>query len=93
VKRVPGPVLLLCDACCDNSGTVKEMIKSGGCTCDVCGWSCKCCLDGGRQFVNRVPVSLIPEEGWAWLQRKNEVSNRPLDWEALFAGTADKRFG
>lgn len=78
--------LLMCDGCCDNSGTVKEMVKTGGCTCDVCGWATKCSLDDDRQFVNRIPVGLIPDEGWAWLQRKNEDSVRPLDWEWLFAG-------
>ncbi len=78
-----GVVLRLCDRCCDNSGTLKEMIKSGGCTCDVCGWSCKCVGEECRQFINRVPVRLIPAEGWAWLQATNEASLLPLDWERL----------
>lgn len=78
-----GAVLLMCDGCCDNSGTAKEMVKSGGCTCDVCGFSCQCVGDDCRQFVNRIPVRLIPADGWAWLQFKNEESNRPLDWQRL----------
>ncbi len=76
--------LRLCDACCDNSGTAKEMVKTGGCTCDVCGWSCKCCGDLDKQFVNRIAVRNIPEDGWRYLQKKNEQSLVPLNWEALF---------
>jgi hypothetical protein len=79
------PILLMCDACCDNSGTAKEMIKSGGCTCDVCGFSCRCAGDDCRQFVNRIPVRLIPPDGWDYLQDKNEESNTRLDWQRLFA--------
>lgn len=77
--------LLLCDACCDGSGTAKEMVKTGGCTCDVCGWACKCCGDDGKQFVNRVAVRCIPEGGWPFLERRNALSLRPLNWEKLFA--------
>jgi hypothetical protein len=77
--------LLLCDSCCDHSGTAKEMIKSGGCTCDICGFSCLCVGDECRQFANRIPVRLIPDEGWEYLQAKNEKSNIPLDWERLFS--------
>lgn len=82
---MPRAFLLLCDACCDRAGVLKECLKTGGCTCDICGWSCSCVL-GGRQFVNHIPVGCIPPEGWVWLQRKNEDSLQPLDWEALFAG-------
>jgi hypothetical protein len=82
-RNDPG-YLMLCDGCCDNSGTTKEMVKTGGCTCDICGWACKCCGDDGKQFVNRVPVRVIPEEGWAYLQWKNRRSLVPLDWETLF---------
>ncbi|MGE4299503.1 MAG: hypothetical protein AB7E47_15915 [Desulfovibrionaceae bacterium] len=81
----PYTYILMCDACCDNSGTLKEMLKTGGCTCDICGWACRCAGDDCKQFINKVPVHLIPDEGWAYLQRKNEESNRPIDWEALFA--------
>lgn len=77
--------LKLCDACCDASGTLKEMRKTGGCTCDICGWSCQCCLDDGKQFVNRIPVRLIPSDGWSALEERNRLSLAPLDWEALFA--------
>ena len=76
--------LLLCDSCCDNSGTVKEMIKRGGCTCDVCGWSCKCSGDDCKQYINKIPTRLIPSGGWEYLHKKNEESTRPLDWQALF---------
>ncbi|WP_243544619.1 hypothetical protein [Pseudodesulfovibrio tunisiensis] len=76
--------LRLCDACCDASGTAKEMFKTGGCTCDICGWACKCCGDQGRQFVNSIPVRVIPDQGWAALQERNRRSLLPLDWEALF---------
>lgn len=76
-------VLLMCDACCDNSGSPREMIKSGGCTCEVCGFSCRCLGDDCRQFVNRIPVRLIPDEGWGYLQYKNDESNSPLDWPRL----------
>jgi len=31
--------LNICDACCDRIGALKEVFKSGGCTCDICGWS------------------------------------------------------
>lgn len=79
-----GDYLLLCDGCCDQSGTAKELVKSGGCTCDVCGWACKCCGDDGKQFVNRIPVRVIPKEGWPVLERRNALSLRPLDWEAMF---------
>lgn len=78
--------VLLCDTCCDRSGTLKELIKTGGCTCDICGWSCMCSGDAGKQYVNRVPLSLIPPEGWDYLHRTNERNSRPLDWERLFAG-------
>jgi hypothetical protein len=67
------------------------MIKTGGCTCDICGctcdicgWACKCCGDDGRQFVNKVLVRTIPAEGWAYLQWRNARSLVPLDWERLF---------
>lgn len=76
--------LKLCDRCCDNSGTLKELIKSGGCTCDICGWSCKCSGDDCKQYINRTPVHLIPEDGWDYLQRKNEENNRPLNWQEIF---------
>lgn len=82
--------LRLCDACCDRAGVLKECLKTGGCTCDICGWSCSCVL-GGRQFINHIPVGCIPPEGWSWLQRKNEESLAPLDWEALFAGLRSGR--
>jgi transcription elongation factor Elf1 len=78
--------LLLCDTCCDNSGTLKELVKTGGCTCDVCGWSCQCAGDAAKQYVNRISVGLIPDEGWDYLQRKNEENLNPVNWEALFAG-------
>jgi len=77
--------LMLCDACCDNSGTAKEMMKTGGCTCDICGWACKCCGDDGKQFVNKIAVRNIPAEGWEFLQWKNARSLIPLNWEKLFA--------
>jgi hypothetical protein len=80
--------LRLCDACCDNSGTLKEMIKTGGCTCDVCGWSCQCSADGSKQYVNRIPARIIPDEGWPYLQRKNEHSLRPIDWAAFYTRRA-----
>ncbi len=79
------PYLLLCDSCCDNSGTLKELIKTGGCTCDVCGWSCKCVGEECREFINRIPIAIISDTGWEYLQQKNSSSNQPLDWEALFA--------
>ncbi|MDD3310549.1 hypothetical protein [Pseudodesulfovibrio sp.] len=83
--------LRLCDACCDLSGTAKEMVKTGGCTCDICGFSCKCCGDDGKQFVNRIPVRVIPDDGWPELQRRNAKSLLPLDWQALFTlGRADE---
>lgn len=83
--------LRLCDACCDKSGTAKELMKTGGCTCDICGWSCSCCGGDGRQFVNMIPARVIPEDGWLWLQRKNEEGLQPLDWERLFSyGREDK---
>lgn len=78
------PRLRLCDACCDNSGTAKEMVKTGGCTCDICGWACKCCGGDGRQFVNNVLVRTIPAEGWAYLQWRNSRSLVPLNWQRLF---------
>ena len=76
---------MLCDACCDNSGTAKEMMKTGGGTCDICGWACKCCGDDGKQFVNKIAVRNIPAEGWEFLQWKNARSLIPLNWEKLFA--------
>jgi len=90
MKHIPGykklsrETLLLCDSCCDNSGTVKELIKTGGCTCDICGWSCQCSGDKAKQYVNRIHLSLIPDEGWSYLHRKNAESSRPLVWEELF---------
>ena len=83
-KQTGSPHLRLCDACCDNSGTNKEMVKTGGCTCDICGWACKCCGDDGKQFVNKVLVRTIPADGWAYLQWRNSRSLVPLDWERLF---------
>ena len=85
-QAAPGAVLKLCDNCCDRSGTVKEMVKTGGCTCDICGWSCMCSGDAGKQYVNRIPVRLIPDEGWGYLQARNARSLIPMDWEALFEG-------
>nr|WP_321513331.1 hypothetical protein [uncultured Pseudodesulfovibrio sp.] len=82
-KTDPG-YLRLCDGCCDNSGTAKEAIKTGGCTCDICGWACKCCGDDNRQFVNKVQVCVIPNDGWDYLQWKNRQSLRPINWEQLF---------
>jgi hypothetical protein len=85
MKRENDPgYLLLCDGCCDNSGTAKEMVKTGGCTCDICGWACKCCGDDGKQFINRIPVRVIPADGWVYLQWRNRRSLAPLDWERLF---------
>lgn len=84
---MPGAVLLLCDTCCDNAGAIKECLKSGGCTCDICGWSCSCVL-GGRQFINTVPVGCIPDGGWAYLQTKNADSLVPINWESFFTGLA-----
>lgn len=86
MRTKPRSFLLLCDACCDNSGTLKEMVKTGGCTCDVCGWACKCCRDAGKQFVNRVDPRTIPAEGWDYLQMKNSKSLVPLNWQRLFSG-------
>ena len=85
-KRLPIARLRLCDACCDRSGTAKEMVKSGGCTCDICGFSCGCCGDDAKQFVNLVPVRVISDEGWRWLQARNARSLEPLDWVRLFTG-------
>jgi len=83
-RKTPTVFLRLCDGCCDKAGTVKELIKTGGCTCDICGWSCKCCGDDARQFVNRIPVNVIGEEGWECLQSRNRDSLSPLNWEVLF---------
>jgi hypothetical protein len=79
--------LLLCDTCCDRSGAPKEIFKSGGCTCDVCGFSLCCVGDDCRQFVNRIPVRLVPEEGWPVLQARNEDGLRPIDRQKLFQET------
>lgn len=85
MNTTTGPgYLRLCDSCCDKSGTAKEMVKTGGCTCDICGWSCKCCGDDGKQYVNLIPVRVIPEDGWDYLMRRNDQSLRPLNWELLF---------
>lgn len=78
--------LRLCDHCCDRSGTAKEMVKTGGCTCDICGFSCGCCGDAAKQYVNLVPVRVISGEGWSWLQERNARSLEPLDWVRLFTG-------
>lgn len=85
--------LRLCDACCDNSGTAKEMVKTGGCTCDICGWACKCCGDDGKQFVNRVAVRTIPDDGWDYLQEKNRQNLMPINWERLFNYGRDEKDG
>lgn len=78
-------VLRICDRCCDISGTAKEMVKTGGCTCDICGWACSCCGgEDGRQFVNKIPIRVIPEEGWEFLERRNRQSLVPLDWVRVF---------
>lgn len=66
------------------------MVKTGGCTCDICGWTCKCCGDDGKQFVNRIPVRVILEEGWEYLQWKNKQSLMPLNWEKLFELSRDQ---
>lgn len=76
--------LRLCDACCDKAGILKEALKSGGCTCDVCGWACKCCGDDGRQLVNRIAVRTISQDAWLVLQERNHRSLKPLNWEELF---------
>lgn len=31
--------LNICDACADRIGLLKEVLKTGGCTCDICGFS------------------------------------------------------
>ena len=79
------PSLRLCDGCCDAAGAAKEMKKTGGCTCDVCGWACSCCGgEDGVQFINRIPARCIPSDGWEALQERNRRSLVPLDWERLF---------
>lgn len=81
----PSATLLLCDACCDKAGVLKELIKTGGCTCDVCGWACACCGgEDGRQFVNSIPARVIPAEAWPVLQERNRASLSPIDWEKVF---------
>lgn len=30
--------LNICDGCADCIGVVKEIFKTGGCTCDICGF-------------------------------------------------------
>ena len=56
--------LSICDFCCDRMGIFKEVFKTGGCTCDICGWSCHCALNERNNFVNSVRVDLIPDNGW-----------------------------
>jgi len=89
MKSTPSARLRLCDACCDKAGILKEMVKTGGCTCDICGFSCKCCgMDPearGKQYVNSILVRVIPDMAWAVLQERNRRSLVPLDWERLFA--------
>lgn len=81
----PRAHLLVCDACCDAAGLPKELIKSGGCTCDICGWACACCRDAGRQFINSLHVRLIGGASWDVLQERNAGADAPLDWQALAA--------
>jgi hypothetical protein len=76
--------LLLCDGCCDAGGILKEAKKTGGCTCDVCGFACACCGDPDHQYINRIAVRTIPDNAWGPLQVRNERSLTPLDWEELF---------
>ncbi|MFW5837951.1 MAG: hypothetical protein ACOCVM_08065 [Desulfovibrionaceae bacterium] len=78
--------LLLCDGCCDAGGIFKEAQKTGGCTCDVCGFACACCSDPEirHQYINRIAVRTIPAEAWTALQERNQRSLTPLDWEKLF---------
>jgi hypothetical protein len=79
------PTLRLCDACCDKSGTLKELVKTGGCTCDVCGFAAQYCGgEGMPQFINMIHARLIPDEGWPVLQNRNADAGEELDWEALF---------
>ncbi|SKA90941.1 hypothetical protein SAMN02745704_02267 [Paucidesulfovibrio gracilis DSM 16080] len=81
--------LRLCDACCDKAGILKEMVKTGGCTCDVCGFACKCCGSDpearGKQYINNIAVHVIPQSAWAVLQERNQRSLQPMDWQRLFA--------
>ncbi len=35
----PMKYLKICDKCADRIGVVKEVFKTGGCTCDICGFS------------------------------------------------------
>ncbi|MGE4557651.1 MAG: hypothetical protein AB7D07_12595 [Desulfovibrionaceae bacterium] len=76
--------LLLCDACCDAGGVLKEARKTGGCTCDVCGFACACCGDPDHQYINRIAVRNIPGEAWPVLQRRNQRSLAPVEWERIF---------
>lgn len=81
---MPTAYLRICDACCDNAGTNKEVFKTGGCTCDICGWACKCAGDDCKQFINKVQAKHIPSAGWSYLQHKNAQANIPFDWEEVF---------
>ena len=76
--------LRMCDGCCDASGTARESIKRGGCTCDICGFSCSWCGIDGKHSINLIPARLIAPEGWLELQQRNERSLEPLDWQSIF---------
>lgn len=68
--------LNICDSCSDRIGVVKEVFKTGGCTCDICGFAFPCARDGDKSTVSRTPIHLIPEEGWHWIHKKIES-----EWE------------
>lgn len=62
--------LNICDNCADKIGALKEVFKTGGCTCDVCGFSYPCTTDKNKSTVSRTPLNIIPDTGWHWIEQK-----------------------
>lgn len=62
--------LNICDSCADQIGVLKEMVKTGGCTCDVCGFAYPCAVEMEKSTVSRTPLHLIPVSGWKWIEKK-----------------------
>lgn len=71
--------LSVCDYCCDEIGLLKEVFKSGGCICEICGWHGACALGTREHFVNKVHVSWIKD--WeAAEQCKHRYDRKDLRW-------------
>ena len=68
--------LPICDDCCDKIGLLKECHKSGGCTCEVCGWSQLVLGKCDLSTVNLVNIQNIRK--WDILDKLHDKWKAPI---------------